>query len=108
VSEPTTVRATCRRCGEVIIDAGGVRATTAPHGTGMFVFTCPGCTREVWQAADPSTLLLLRSAGVAPLDGLVPLELIEAHVGPPINWDDVLDAHSGMDHHCCPQDELTA
>lgn len=107
MSEPTTVKVSCRRCGELVLEASVLRVTRAPEGAGMFVFTCPSCSRDVWQEADSSTLLVLRSVGVGPVDGLAPLELVEPHTGPPISWDDVLDAQTGMRHDCCPQDELT-
>jgi hypothetical protein len=108
MSQPTTVKVSCRRCGELVVDAHAVRVTRASQGAGMFLFNCPSCTRDVWQEADPATLLLLRSVGVGLVDGLAPLELVEPHAGPSISWDEVLDAQSGMRHSCCPQDELTA
>jgi hypothetical protein len=74
----------------------------------MFEFSCPICRRDVWQAADATMLLQLRSSGGTALNGLAPLELTEQHVGPAISWDELLEAHEQMHGHCCPQDELTA
>lgn len=108
MSEPTSVKVRCSRCGEFVVAASELRVTRDAPGAGMFLFTCPNCRRDVWQEAEPSTLLILRSAGVRFADGVAPLELVEPHLGPPISWDDVLDARSGMSHGCCPQDELTA
>jgi hypothetical protein len=108
MAEVKALKANCRRCGDVIVPTSDVRVTAAAFGTGLFVFDCPICGCEVWQASDTGTLLMLRSAGATSLEGATPLELTELHDGLPISWDDLLDAHEVMRDHCCPQDELTA
>lgn len=108
MAEVQGVKVTCRECGQVVVVSSEVRVTRTAAGTGLFAFTCPDCAREIWQAADASTLLLLKSVGAQPLEGVAPLELTEHHQGSPISWDEVLVTHEAMRDHCCPQDELTA
>ena len=108
MAELSTIPVECQRCGELDVAVSEVRRTPIDSGVGMFVFTCPICRREVWQAADAGTLLQLKSSGVSPLAGTAPLELVEPHLGPAISWDELLEAHEQIDGHCCPQDELIA
>lgn len=108
MAEVKALKTNCRRCGDVVVPTSDVRVTAAASGTGLFVFQCPTCRHEVWQASDAGTLLRLRAAGAMPVQGPAPLELTELHDGSPISWDDLLEAHEVMRHDCCPQDELTA
>jgi hypothetical protein len=108
VAQIRELKVSCRGCGHVVVQSRDVRVTRTAAGLGLFVFNCPTCHREVWQASDANTLLLLTSAGAQSLEGVAPLELLENHKGSPISWDELLEAHEGMLHHCCPQDELTA
>ena len=106
MAEDRTVRITCRRCGPVVASPSEIGVTGGDSG-GLFAFTCPSCGRDVWQAADAGTLAVLRSVGAPEVTGVAPLELVEPHAGPPITWDDLLEAHQVMSGHCCPQDELS-
>jgi hypothetical protein len=108
VAELQGVKVSCRHCGLVVVRSSDVQITRTAEGTGLFMFRCPTCRREVWQAADAGTLLVLKSAGAQQLEGVAPLEMTEHHQGSPITWDELLETHEAMRDHCCPQDELTA
>lgn len=108
MSEAREVTVACRTCGPVVLatrDVRAARSQTSPD-EGLFAFTCPRCGRDVLQDAPATTVALLFASGARPLSGLVPFELAEQHAGPPITWDELLDAHEQMSTHCCPQDEL--
>lgn len=107
MAELQGVKVNCRACGPTVVQPSDLHVTPTDTGTGLCVFVCPSCSREVWQAADASTLLALRSVGAQPLEGVAPLELTERHQGLPISWDELLESHEAMRDHCCPQDELT-
>jgi len=64
---------------------------------GTYSFACPRCREHVAREATPRILSLLVSAGVRTDVWHQPAELHEAHEGPPISADDLLDFHLMLD-----------
>ncbi|MFN2555538.1 MAG: hypothetical protein ABR592_01475 [Nitriliruptorales bacterium] len=73
---------------------------------GIFEFVCPFCGRLVLVATEPWRALALQATGAARMTGPVPFELLEPHQGPPVIWDEVLDAHLALGQDDLPQAEL--
>lgn len=68
----------------------------SPRGAGLFEFTCPACGRVNFRALSIADLEALALAGVRPVGGRAPFELLEERSGPPIGWDDLLDFHQAL------------
>jgi hypothetical protein len=51
------------------------------------------CHRRIQKCADERAIELLIAEGVTPCRWELPAELLEAHDGPPLNLDDLLDLH---------------
>jgi hypothetical protein len=87
---PSSLLATCPRCGDVVVDVVGTRVRRGPDpATCRYAFVCPSCRRPVEIAAPghlAAVLLCLGATEAPEID-----ELREAHDGPPISLDDVLD-----------------
>lgn len=88
----TTIKASCPCCGDVVLTPAQVRLVvcTVP-GWSYYRFTCTGCREEVRKPAGDDVVRLLTSGGVVAEAWTVPAEALEAHDGPAIGWDDVLD-----------------
>lgn len=97
-NQVTTIKATCPGCGEIDLSADDIvlriGASTAVNTYG---FTCPDCGDYVEKAADERVVRLLLSGGVVPMPVHVPAEALEAHEGPPITHDDLLDFHEALE-----------
>ena len=88
----TTIKASCPLCGAVELGPRDVRlmvCTQAPLS--YYAFDCPGCRDEVRKNADEHVVSLLVSGGVQPTVWDVPAEALEAHEGPSLSYDDLLD-----------------
>ena len=81
-------------------------ATAAGDGAngpaGLCSFACPTCGREVINPVPLDGIKTLWLLGSEQSTGHVPFELLEPHTGPPLSWDDVLDAHEALERICCP------
>lgn len=60
---------------------------------GSYCFRCPSCAQAVAKDASKRIVDLLVSSGVRMEVWRLPAELNEAHVGPPLSPDDLLDFH---------------
>ncbi|MBM4363055.1 MAG: hypothetical protein FJ104_10270 [Deltaproteobacteria bacterium] len=93
-----TIKATCPRCGDVKLRSRDlVVRVCAETDEGTYSFACPRCREPVVREATPRILSLLVSAGVRTDVWHQPAELHEAHEGPPISADDLLDFHLMLD-----------
>jgi len=90
----TTIRANCPSCGDVRLRASDltVRVCSDDEG-GSYTFRCPTCAAAVAKEASRRIVDLLVSSGVRIEVWRRPAELNEAHEGPPISPDDLLDFH---------------
>jgi hypothetical protein len=88
----TTIRATCPTCGDVELKPADLRLSvcTRPEWS-TYAFTCPTCTDEVKKPADEEVVALLISGGVVAHPWHIPAEALEAHDGPQLSYDDLLD-----------------
>jgi hypothetical protein len=76
----------------MVVPAGEFRCEIeAAGGKGLCEMRCPVCSTVVLVPAAATAVETLRRAGAGPMSGSVPFELLEAHIGPPLSWDDVLD-----------------
>lgn len=94
----TTIKATCPRCGEVDLTPEQVRLTVCtnapaswPVPLSHYEFGCPGCRQQVRKPADAQVVSLLTGGGVPTTGWSLPEEATEAHHGPPLGYDDLLD-----------------
>ncbi len=99
------IKAECRTCGPVEPSVADLRCE-ARGSQGIFEFGCPFCGRLVLVATEPWRALALQATGAARMTGPVPFELLEPHQGPPVTWDEVLDAHLALGRTDVPQAEL--
>ena len=90
----TTIKSHCPVCGPVTLTADDVRLVIPPGRTAWFAFACPGCGDRIHHTASPAHVALLGTGGVHP--ERVPAEVWEAHAGPRITYDDVLDLHQAL------------
>ncbi|HYT78946.1 MAG TPA: hypothetical protein VEQ37_06770 [Actinomycetota bacterium] len=88
--------ARCIWCGPVTVDHDSLHVFVSPRGTGLFEFLCPGCDRDNFRSLSISDLEALALAGVRPVGGRAPFELLEERSGPPIGWDDLIDFHQAL------------
>ena len=100
------VQADCPVCGEVIAQASAlVCGVSEADEAALCEFPCPGCERLLLLPLAPvevPTLVLLGARTARSL----PFELLEAHSGSPVSWDEVLDLHFELERQRFPQREL--
>lgn len=100
------VRAECPTCGEVIAPASElVCGVSEAEETALCEFPCPGCDRVLLIPLAPTEVPTLVLLGARKGRSL-PFELLEAHSGPTVSWDEVLDLHFELEHQSFPQREL--
>ena len=95
------VKATCPRCGDVELEPSDLelRVCSVVEAS-SYNFTCPRCEEIVVKpAADGRVVTLLQSVGVPTILWELPKELSEAHDGPPLTIDDLIDLRLLLD---CP------
>lgn len=88
----TTIKASCPCCGDVDLTPVQVRLVTCsvPQWS-YYTFVCTQCHDEIRKPAAPEIVHLLKTGGVVAERWAVPAEALEAHDGPAIAYDDVLD-----------------
>lgn len=100
------VQAQCPKCGTVLAAASALACgVSEADEAGLCEFLCSTCDHHLLIPISPieiSSLLLLGARKTRSL----PFELLEAHPGPPISWDEVLDLHITLEDHAFPQREL--
>jgi hypothetical protein len=88
----TTIKASCPTCGEVELTPADVSLMVCSHAPlSYYAFTCATCSEEVRKPADDHVVSLLVSGGVPAMVWEVPAEALEAHEGPTLSYDDLLD-----------------
>lgn len=103
------LQAECPWCGEVSLEPTDLHCRIEPAGErGLCEFRCPICTRLVLLPATAKNAGALLEAGATSISGLVPFEVTEPHLGPPLSWDDLLDLHLALARTDRPQEELAA
>jgi len=96
----TTIKASCPCCGDVELTPVQMRLVvcTVPQWS-YYAFTCPTCTDEIRKPADGEIVTLLKSGGVTATAWHIPAEALEAHSGPVISYDELLDFALWLDSH---------
>jgi hypothetical protein len=90
----TTIRAQCPSCGDVRLTAQDLTVRVcSDDDRGSYHFRCPGCDAPVAKPASDHIVELLVSSGVPLEMWRRPAELLEAHTGPALTPDDLLDFH---------------
>lgn len=106
MTERGLVQAECPTCGTVIAKASALACgVSGADEAALCEFPCPTCDRVLLIPIAPieiSSLLLLGAHKTRSL----PFELLEAHSGPPVSWDEVLDLHIKLEDQAFPQQEL--
>lgn len=104
------IQAECQWCGTVAVGPADLRCAVEPGGqaSGLCEFACPYCSRLLVVATTATKAETLLREGARIADGLVPFEVLEAHVGSPVTWDDYLDLRLALEGTDTPQAELIA
>lgn len=90
----TTVRGLhCPTCGDQTLPATALTLHLRPAGS-TYTYVCPCCADPVTRPATPDVVTLFTRAGVRTVR--IPAEATEAHHGPPIGYDDILDLHQQL------------
>jgi len=88
----TLIKASCPTCGEVELTPADVALMVCSHAPlSYYAFQCSGCSTEVRKPADDHVVSLLVSGGVPATVWEIPAEALEAHQGPVLSYDDLLD-----------------
>ena len=96
----TTIKASCPACGDVDLTPTDVRVVICSRSDWSFyAFACPSCCEEVRKHADEDVVALLVSGGVKADVWEIPAEALEEHSGPPLTYDDLLDAALWLSDH---------
>lgn len=86
----------CTRCGSMRVGAREVSCAVNDHGEALCSATCPACHQPILiRTSRRVAEMVLWFGGAA--DPRAPMELLEAHVGPPVSWDEVLDLHLALE-----------
>jgi hypothetical protein len=107
----TLIKASCPSCGEVELTPADVSLMVCSHAPlSYYAFECTGCNSEVRKPADDHVVSLLVSGGVPATVWEVPAEALEAHEGPSLSYDDLLDfcLHLGTTDLLAPVADLPA
>ena len=100
------VQADCPTCGEVIAPASElVCGVSEAEETALCEFPCPGCHRLLLLPLAPTDVPTLVLLGARKGRSL-PFELLEAHSGSAVSWDEVLEVHFELARNQFPQREL--
>ena len=100
------VQADCPSCGEVLARPSAlVCGVSEAEETALCEFLCPDCGRLLLRPLAPTDVPTLVLLGARKGRSL-PFELLEAHSGPAVSWDEVLDLHFELERHKFPQREL--
>jgi hypothetical protein len=97
--------ARCSWCGLVEAGRDGLHVFVSPRGAALLEFECPECDRVNYRSLSIADLETLSVAGILPVEGRAPFELLENRSGPPIGWDDLIDFHLDLaraDAHLVP------
>lgn len=90
----TTIRANCPSCGDVQLKATDLTVRVCSDDErGSYTFRCPDCRMPVAKDASRRIVDLLVGSGVRMQVWRLPAELHEAHDGPTLMPDDLLDFH---------------
>jgi hypothetical protein len=90
----TTIRANCPSCGDVQLKASDLTVRVCSDDErGSYCFRCPDCEMPVAKDASRRIVDLLVGSGVRMQVWRLPAELREAHDGPTLEHDDLLDFH---------------
>ena len=96
----TWIEATCPTCGAVEVTPKDIELgiCTNSADASYYSFMCPVCADSIKKKAEDRVVELLIAEGVRPTHWSIPAELLEAHDGPTICSDDVLDFLLLMEH----------
>jgi hypothetical protein len=95
MNEWAVLEVMCPRCGPVRAQAAAARCGDAGGGVALCEVACPGCAAQIFARTTTQVAETIVSYG-ATKDPHAPLELLEAHTGPPLTWDDLLDLHNDL------------
>ncbi len=88
----TVIKASCPSCGDVELTPRQVRLVVCSlEDRSFYSFSCSECGDEVKKPAGGDVVALLRTGGVLPERWVIPAEALEAHDGPALCHDDLLD-----------------
>lgn len=101
-----SVQAECPTCGAIIARASAlVCGVSEGDDRALCEFPCPTCDRVLLRPLAPTEINTLLLLG-ARKGRLLPFELLEAHSGPAVSWDEILDLHLQLEDQLFPQREL--
>jgi hypothetical protein len=88
------IRASCSTCGDVDVAPSEMRILVcSTTGESAYSFSCPVCRLIVRRTVEKRIVEVLVAAGVRMHFWKLPDELLEERLGPPIDYDDILNFH---------------
>lgn len=104
----TRVQGRCPRCGPItMLPTDFICALPLDAADrALAEFTCPRCTRSIFNPLTISEARLLLLLGARRPVGPAPLELTEERAGPPISADELCDFYRAVEAMRFPQVEL--
>lgn len=88
----------CPEGGSYPVEARRARVLVNERGQALVEFPCPRCEREVLCVLDEHSALRLIGLGIKGMPLRPAAEVTEAHEGPPLTLDDLLDLHLLLEH----------
>lgn len=91
--------ADCPTCGQIRTTAPKIRLLVCNNAPGRstYEFVCPVCAQLVVKPASDQVISMLMTVGIRAELWNLPAELLEAHAGQPIGYDDILDFALDLD-----------
>lgn len=106
MKERGLVQAQCPTCGAVIAKASALACGVSKvDEAALCEFPCPTCARVLLIPIAPIEIASLLLLGARKTESL-PFELLEAHSGPAVSWDELLELHFELEGQSFPQHEL--
>ncbi|MGH2757457.1 MAG: hypothetical protein ACRDI3_06685 [Actinomycetota bacterium] len=106
MTERGLVQAECPTCGAVIARASALACgVSEADEAALCEFPCPTCDRVLLIPIAPIEIASLLLLGARKTESL-PFELLEAHSGPAVSWDELLELHFDLEAKSFPQQEL--
>jgi hypothetical protein len=101
------VQAECPICGRIETPtADVVCGSSEADQTALCELRCPRCGLVLLREVAPVEIPTLLLFGARKTSHPLPFELLEAHRGRALSWDDLLDFHTELENECRPQQRI--
>lgn len=98
------IETTCPRCGTVLCETRIFELwLCADAPVSFYTFTCPKCGDQVHKPANDRAIETLIAERARAVVWQFPAEMTEAHDGPPLTLDDLIDLHIELETEDWPE-----